>query len=566
MKFIIILFFLSSIFSQISGQSRPERLGMREFDLLNYEGAINYFERIDNKSVDVKRKLAQSHFFLNNINEALTYFAEVASSDQTTPEDFWNYAQALMSQERYQDAKQQLERFYQTAPSDSRAFMYQRAGDFVAEIRSKASNIDIKHLRINQDSQDFGPVYYRNQVVYASTRITDLPDRGIWSGNKLPYLSPYIADKASDGELLNPRPFLADLLLRDFHVGPIAIDHSEEIMAVTVNYGADNKAGKTINLQLLVSYFIDGKWTDLKPVPFNNPEYSVGHATFTPDGKTMYFASDMPGGKGGIDIYKVDLLDNKQWSTPVNVSEINTEGNEMFPFYHKDDILFFSSDGHVGLGGLDIFYSQITDGKFSDIINIGYPVNSSRDDFSIVIDNEYKTGYFASRREGSLGNDDLYHITFREPFIDKPVAMPPVTEIIVAPPPTPEPEKDYKPGDLIEINPIYFDFDKSDIRPDAARELDKIIAVMNVNPTMVLELGAHTDCRGTDAYNVLLSKARMHASLQYIKDRINNPERITGFFYGKTRLINRCDCSEEPPCTETEHQLNRRTEFIIISM
>ena len=565
MKFIIILFLLSSVFTQTFGQSRPERLGMREFDLINYEGAINYFERIDNKSVDVKRKLAHSYFFLDNINEALKYYAEVTSSDQTIPEDFWNYAQALMSQERYQEAKQQLERFYQLAPSDSRAARYHHAGDFVAEIRSKASNIDIKHLRINQDSQDFGPIYYRDQVIYASSRLTDIPDRGIWSGNKLPFLSPYIADKASDGELLNPRPFLADLLLRDFHVGPIAIDHSEKIMAVTVNYGVDNKPDKTINLQLLVSYFVDGKWTDLKPVPFNNPEYSVGHATFTPDGKTMYFASDMPGGKGGIDIYKVDLLDNEQWSTPVNVSKINTEGNEMFPFYHKNNILFFSSDGHVGLGGLDIFYTEILDDEIQEIINIGYPVNSSRDDFSIVIDNEYKTGYFASRREGGLGNDDLYHITFKEPFIEKPEQ--PVAEIVVSPPPVPaEPEPTYKPGDLIEINPIYFDFDKSDIRPDAARELDKIVAVMNENPTMVLELGAHTDCRGTDTYNVLLSKARMHASLQYIKDRIENSERLVGFFYGKTRLINRCDCSEDPPCSEAEHQLNRRTEFTIISM
>ncbi len=569
MKFIILLFLLSSVLSQTFGQSRPERLGMREFDFFNYEGAIKYFERIDNKSVDIKRKLAQSYFFMNNTNEALTYYAQVASSDQTISEDFWNYAQALMSQESYPEAKQQLERFYQMAPSDSRATMYQQAGDFVTEIRSKASNIDIKHLKINQDSQEFGPIYYRNQVVYASSRLTDMPDRGIWSGNKLPYLSPYITDKASDGELLNPRPFLANLLLRDFHVGPIALDQNEEIMAVTVNYGIDNKTDRTINLRLMISYFVDGKWTDLKPIPFNNPEYSVGHATFTPDGKAMYFASDMPGGKGGVDIYKVELLDNKQWSTPVNVSEINTEGDEMFPFYHTDDVLFFSSNGHVGLGGLDIFYTEIIDGEFSEIINMGYPINSSRDDFSIVIDKEYKSGYFASRREGSLGNDDLYYFTLKEPLIEKIVEEPPVVEM-VAPPPgistAPEEPATYKPGDLLVINPIYFDFDKSDIRPNAARELNKIVEILNDNPDMTIELGSHTDCRGTDNYNVLLSLARMNTSLNYIKKRIVKPERISGYFYGKTKLMNHCDCSEDPPCSEAEHQLNRRTEFTIISL
>jgi outer membrane protein OmpA-like peptidoglycan-associated protein len=565
MKFIIILFLLSSFFTQTFGQSRPERLGMREFDLFNYEGAINYFERIDNKSVDVKRKLAQGYFFLDNINEALTYYAEVASSDQTIPEDFWNYAQALMSQERYQEAKQQLERFYQSAPSDSRASRYHQAGDFVSQIKSTATNINIKHLKINEGSQDFGPIYYRNQIIYTSSRGVNIPDRGIWSGNKLPYLSPYIADKDTDGELLAPRPFLPDLLYRDFHIGPVAIDKNEKIMAVTVNYDIEKKVNKTVNLQLLVAFFIDGKWTEPQPVHFNSPAYSVGHATFSPNGNTMYFASDMPGGKGGTDIYKVELLENRQWSDPVNLSEINTEGNEMFPFYHQNDILFFSSDGHVGLGGLDIFYTEIIDGEIKDIINIGYPINSSRDDFSIVIDNEYKTGYFASRREGSTGNDDLYHITFKEPLIEKPEE--PVAEIVVLPPPVIEdPEPAYKPGDIIEINPIYFDFDKSDIRPDAARELNKVVTVMNENPTMVLELGAHTDCRGTDAYNVLLSKARMNSSLRYIKDRIENPERLVGFFYGKTRLINRCDCSEDPPCSEAEHQLNRRTEFTIISM
>lgn len=534
--------------------------------MFSYPTAIEYLERVRKKSVEVNRMLAKSHLFLKNNEQAIAYYEEVVGSDERIAEDHWEFAQALMGLERYAEARTQLQRFYSMAPGDSRAARYQQAGDFVRDIRAKESNITVKHLRINGDHQDFGPIYYRDQVVFASSREDGAPDRGLWSGNELPYLLPFVADKATGGELSNPRPFLPSLLKGDFHVGPISMTRDENMMAVTVNYEKDKKSDQTVNLKLLVSYFVDGRWTDLEPVPFNDPNYSVGHATFTPDGKTMYFASDMPGGKGRTDIYKVSVPVNGNWGTPQNLSAINTEGDEMFPFYHERDLLFFSSDGHVGLGGLDVFYAEVDNGQYREVTNMGYPINSARDDFSIIIDKVFKSGYFSSGRASSTGNDDLYHFMLIEPL--QPIEEPVVEAVIPEPEPEPEPipEPVYEPGKLIEINPIFFNFDKSNIRPDAAVELDKIVEVMNEHPDMVVELGSHTDCRGTDRYNELLSIARMESSMRYIKERITDPNRLTGFYYGKTQLINRCDCSEEPPCSEAEHQENRRTEFRIVSM
>ena len=565
MKTTITLFMLLLISSQVFAQSRAERLGRQEFEMFSYHTAIEYLERVRNKTDDVHRMLGKSHLFLGNLEEAVNYFDELVRTGEPKAEDHWDYAQALMQMERYAAAQTQLQRFRTLAPNDSRAIRYAEAGDFVAEIQAMESNITVRHLRINGEHQDFGPIYYQGKLVFASSREDGAPQRGLWAGNRLPFLRPFIADKAANGELSNPRLFLPELMKGDFHVGPISMNRAEDIMAVTVNYEKDRRSGETVNLMLLVSYFIDGQWTDLEPVPFNDPDYSVGHATFTPDGKTMYFASDMPGGKGGTDIYKVSVpRDNGQWGTPQNVAAINTEGDEMFPFYHERDLLFFASDGHVGLGGLDVFYAEVDNGQYRDITNMGYPINSSRDDFGIIIDKDFLSGYFSSRRASGFGNDDLYHFMLAEPL--QPIEEPVVEVVTPQPQPQPEPQPVYEPGVKIEINPIFFDFDKSNIRPDAARELDKIVEIMNEHPTMTVELGSHTDCRGTDRYNELLSLARMESSMHYIKERITNPDRLTGFYYGKTQLVNRCDCSEQPPCTEAEHQENRRTEFVIVSM
>lgn len=562
-KFFLLLLMLAMV-SQADAQMRAVRLGQAAFKQYDFEGTIEYLERVKKPSSETIRMLGQSHAFLGNLNEASSYYSTLADSKDVIASDFFEYSQVLMALEKYEEAIVQLNKFHEIAPDDSRAIRYKQAGDFVGEITSQESDIEVKHLKINGLHQDFPSAIYRDELVFASSRIDGTEKRDTWTANRLPYLRPFIATKTADGELSSIRQFLPTLLSGDFHVGPVAISAQEDMMAVTVNYPKKKGQKGSVNLQLLTTQFVDASWSELKPVPFNNPEYSVGHAAFSPDGKTLYFVSDMPGGKGGTDIYKVDIIENGRWSQPQNMSMLNTEGNEMFPFVY-DNYFFFSSDGHVGLGGLDVFYMQFENGTPGEVVNMGSPINSSRDDFALVIDKNLKTGYFSSRRKEGIGNDDIYYFSLKMAIPDEPIKVEPVAAI-PAPSPEPKPEPTYKPGMLIEINPIYFDFDRSNIREDAALELEKVIKVMNDNPDMVVELGAHTDCRGTEGYNLMLSRARMNNSMSFIKEKITKPERLSGFFYGKSQLLNRCDCSEDPPCSEDEHQLNRRTEFRIISM
>ena len=481
----------------------------------------------------------------------------------------------------------------------------------------------------------------------------------------------------------------------------------------------------------------DSTWSTETPFLYNNDEYSVGHPTLSYDGSKLYFTSDMPGGLGGTDIYVCEKQSNGRWSKPQNLGEgINTEGNEMFPFINsKEGILFFASNGHHGLGGLDVYMSYDRNGKFEKVLHMGAPINTSKDGFAFFTDKDMKYGYLSSNREGGKGDDDLYGFDILKPFKvtyyvrgralsleNKSTPIPGskvqlkdsnnnvIAESVVGDDGKyefeVELEKDYqlfgektkyfprstsfntndmkgevierdvylekdpdislyclimekgtsnpienvhiilldnftnneflnlktpvtgdfkkaltgkkigerlsyqvkleapgylgktltfnyeitKPGQinmhefldikldklevgtdigkLIDINPIYFDLNKSNIRPDAATELDKIVKVMKENPTIEIELQSHTDCRASKAYNQALSDRRAKSSAKYVQEHIDRASRIYGKGYGESQLVNKCECegSKKVPCTEEEHQQNRRTEFKIVKM
>jgi uncharacterized repeat protein (TIGR01451 family) len=641
MKTFTLIFFMLLVTSLSYGQSRHERLGNREFDVYNYPGAIERFEQIGDQSVDVQRKLAYSHRFLGNLNKARDYYALVAASEERTASDLWEYAQVLMALEQYEQAQQQLAVFYELAPGDSRTQRFRQAGDFVTDIRAKVTHIKVTNLDISNINQDFGVVFYGNQVVFASSRQTADKPRDTWPANNLPFLLPFMADTAAKGQLRNPRPFMPQLFRGDYHIGPVAFNPAQDMLAVTVNHEPKRRSGETLNLKLLTSRLGDEGWSKPEPLPFNNPEYSVGQASFSPDGRTMFFISDMPGGKGGTDIYSVSVDAQGVFGTPRNLSDINTEGDEMFPLLHKNGKLYFSSDGYPGLGGLDIFHADHDAGRFTNITNMGTPINSSGDDLAIFLHEDAESGYFSTRRPGGKGNDDIMHFyldmpeprlaltktpnpgTFRLPgetivytllvrntggaaihdlVVEDPLTGLSVTVGTILPGASREFSETYvvresdieatkivnvatakglapngdeisvraealvELRDFIDVGPIFFDFDEYNIRPDAAAELDRVVRVMNDYPNLVIEVGSHTDCRGTREYNEELSENRARSTVQYIRERITNPGRITGKGYGESRLINRCDCNEDPPCDEDAHQENRRSEFKIIRL
>ncbi|MDP1815774.1 MAG: OmpA family protein, partial [Leadbetterella sp.] len=380
----------------------------------------------------------------------------------------------------------------------------------------------------------------------------------------------------------------------------------------------------------------DEKWTDVVELPFNSDEYSVAHPTLSLDEKTLYFASNMPGTIGQSDLFRVSINTDGSFGTPENLGpRINTEGRETFPFISGDNELYFASDGHPGLGGLDVFTAKTkADNSFYMIQNVGEPVNSKQDDFGYVIDSKTSTGFFTSNREGGVGYDDIYKFKELKKLIctqtlsgiatdqdtGQPIAGAKVSLLdsnfkllketitddkgfysfevacgetyyvriekegyetqegkVIIPERSGKTEhklqmgKRNKPIDvgtdlakILDMPIIYFDLDKSVIRRDAAFELEKILAVMEQYPKMKIDVRSHTDSRQTANYNQKLSDRRVKSTIAWLVQNKIQASRLTGRGYGESQLVNKC--ADGVKCTEEEHQANRRSEFVIISM
>ncbi|MTH14816.1 OmpA family protein [Flavobacterium sp. LC2016-01] len=372
------------------------------------------------------------------------------------------------------------------------------------------------------------------------------------------------------------------------------------------------------------------KWENVKELPFSSDNYSVGQPTVSKDGKKLYFVSDMPGTIGSADIFVVDILGKDKYSNPRNLGEkINTSGREMFPFI-TDKALYFASDGFLGLGGLDVFESHLNNEIFENPVNLGAPLNSSMDDFGYIVNEDTNKGFVCSNRKTGKGDDDIYsferscvqsidgyvfdaisnkkipgaivtlknnenqklqetvskidgtfefseNIECRTPYTieaakdnfttsTKAIVTPEnsgITEVPIGLDPALIERKD---GLLkIKIGIIFFDLNKSEVRYDAAIELNKVVLLMTQYPTVVIKIESHTDSRADDQYNLELSDRRAKATRDYIIAQGIAPERIeSAIGYGETKLVN--NCSNGVPCTEAQHQMNRRSEFIITKM
>ncbi|MCF7559301.1 OmpA family protein [Sabulilitoribacter multivorans] len=385
----------------------------------------------------------------------------------------------------------------------------------------------------------------------------------------------------------------------------------------------------TNNLKIYRATLINGKWSNLTDLSINNKSYSTGHPTLSPDEKTLYFVSDKEGGYGQTDLYKVAINNDGSLGVPVNLGQrINTAGREMFPFVAKDSTLYFSSDGYFNnnFGLLDIYKSDLLKKGIADeviIENLGPIFNSGYDDFAFFTNDDEKSGYLSSNRPDGKGSDDIYAfitekclqsiagVTYDvltnvaisgvkvQLFDDEGNELDVTTssedgiyifenidcektykligskirhesdskEVITTNIPDDEIKADlYLTPFDININPIYFDYDKSFIRPDAAEELDRVVQVMNDYPKMIIKIESHTDSRGRDAYNLALSNRRAKSTRDYIMSQGIDSSRIeSAIGYGETQLINRCTNEFRNICSEEEHQLNRRSRFIIVN-
>ena len=492
----------------------------------------------------------------------------------------------------------------------------------------------VKNINVNTEYADFGVAYFgADSVVFSSPRTKKSIIRNIWKPNEQPYLDLYVGAIDGGSEIVGKHKVKGTVNTR-FHEAVVAFTKDLKTVYFTGNNYYNNiiknDVDGTLRLQLYkAAVSANGEWTNVEKLPFNSDQFSTGHPALSPDDKKLYFISDGLESIGKTDIFVVDINADGTYGTPKNLGPtINTKEKEEFPFISDDGILYFSSTGHSGLGGLDIFASRIYDTSISESLNLGAPINSANDDFAFILKQD--KGYFSSNRGEGAGDDDIYSLKVlsplkiectqivtgvaknkdtQKPLIDAvielldnngnklqsittkfdgifnfEIACNSSYKIVGAKPDfiknektieakndevrgglnislelTPEEVKEKK---ILNINPIYFDLNKSNIRPDAARELDKIVDLMKKNPTIIVESRSHTDARGKDESNLLLSDKRAKSTVEYIISKGINPDRISGKGFGETELLN--ECANFVKCTKAQHQINRRTEFYIV--
>lgn len=730
-KSIIILSIISFFSLNSIAQSPSVKAANKLYSAKLYTQAIPKYEsalKKDSTNADVLNNLGECYRLTNNNRGQLICYGKLVKTGKAEEVHKLYYGQALMQAGKYDDAKKYMEEF----KGDKRG---EELAKGITNLQKFAKNADayaLKEFQYNTPQNDFSAFTFLNdKIVYTSnqTRSSWISRKHGWTGNN--YCHMYMTEKNEFGEYDTPAMFIAEYVPK-FNDGPFCASKDGHNIFFTRN--STNKKDKSSDgsqkLKIMQATILNDNLQSMMVLKFNNNEYNCAHPAISADGKTLYFSSDMGGGQGGMDIYYCKLDAGGAWGTPINMGDkVNTKGNEIFPSITEDNVLYFASNGHEGLGGLDIYESKIRDDKAGKVYNMGKPVNSEFDDFAYNLNSEGKKGFLSSNRKSGGMNDDIYHVDVlrkvargktvnfivkdknsqeilplttiklntdsfttnekgefqtvleedvnyalvvkKEKYFDiqdsistkssteeeeftKTVELEKDPNLILLAGiydaktgagiedvkikikdlavsndfvllktekngEYKQPIKGKKIGDkllylvtiekegyvtktlnftyditkegeiqmnellaltigkvevgmdlakMIDIKPIYFDLGKSKIRPDAAIELSKVVAIMKEYPAMIIELGAHTDCRGAAAANLKLSGARAVAAAAYIVKSGIDKTRITGKGYGESKLLNTCGCEGKvkSTCTEFEHSQNRRTEFIIVKL
>ncbi|WP_406826498.1 OmpA family protein [Pedobacter sp. KACC 23697] len=619
----------------------------KEYELFNYSKAIDLYEQAYKKkeTLHAAERLANAYALVYNYKQAESWYAITTKMPGSSTDNILRYAKALQQNSKYSEAKVQYLNYIDKKKdvSEKQQAIWIASCDSALKWIKNPKKIELFNQKtLNSPQSDWGAVKYEKGVVFTSDRSNSKlhvsenrpflkfdgsrePDKKVygWTGNG--YLKLYF--KSSSNDSLQLFPIKAGTR---YHVGSASFTADGNTMYFTLTRITDElerlkKRPTTVNVEIFSSTKgSDGVWGEPVSFAYNNVNaYSVGDPFITTDGNSLYFASNMPGGLGGTDIYVCLKTDAGDWGKPINLKEVNTEGNERSPVFDEKDNFYFSSDGRVGMGGLDVYQALRESGSIGQIENMGYPFNSPQDDFGFSLNEKGGIVYLSSNREGGLGSDDIYTIdqkmilSFKlegrvfdkgnnQPITGALVTLAKVNGTILKTE-TDEngayrfnlskeseynvsAEKTNYRSDVenlatiglttsgvltqnlylepivinkaIKLENIYYDFDKWNIRADAAIELDKLVKIMTDNPTIWIELGSHTDSRGKDAYNLNLSQKRAESAVAYIISRGIDKNRITAKGYGETRLLNKC--GNGVACSEEEHQLNRRTEFKIV--
>ena len=608
-------------------------LGDKNMEQLEYvKAAKNYEKAIGKKSnIVAQKKLANTYRLMNDTKKGVDAYAKVIGQSNAEPIDKFYYAQMLIANKKHGEAAVILREYLKSNPGDKLAETMLKSCEVPQVFMKDSAKYTVTNAKIGNVTEFYGPVQYKDGLVFSASLDGKGKDKVPQSGKS--YYKLYFTKKDKNGSYTTPEKLSGNINKNKLHTASATYLKDGSV----VYYTASNTDGlsKSELLENLIGLKINkdsisgGNYVKGSEFPFNSKAYSVGHPALTPDGKTMYFISDMPGGQGGTDIYETKW-ENNNWTQLKNLGDkINTAGNEMYPFVDSLGNLYFSSNGHKSFGGLDIFKVVKNGNEWGQVENMNYPINSTKDDFGYMAYSDQKTGFLSSNREGS---DKIYEFILQASKVNiagkivskidgKPISRAKIeitdkarnttdtiysaedgTYSYVLAPNTDfditvskdgyfsqsedistnnqvgDMTKDFTLEELVKdkpvvideandkgVRPIFYDYDKSEIRSDAFEPLNKLAKQLKDNPNITIELSSHTDCRGTDNYNQDLSFRRAKSAKNYLVNKGGvkaNRIKIKG--YGETKPVNKC--VDGVTCTDEEYQANRRTEFKVIEI
>lgn len=701
-------------------QKLKNRMVDRYAEVFDHAKAAEILEKLDAQgkaTPDDLRRLAETYKKMGDPVKAENAYTRLMATGKQTPDDILAYADQLRANGNYKVAMDWYGNHNALRPDDARSKAYVSDPGFFDRTMADSSRGTIRNVPINSPQADLGMSILDELLLFSSARGEGAGGRRTYKWDGEHFLNLYSALlKGESAE--EPMVMRKDVNSR-YHDGTVSYDAKAKRMYYTrnnINSGVLSKSQRgELNLGICYTDVVTGEfgqpeWSTLVMWEHNDPEHSNGHPAVSPGGERLFFVSDRPGGSGGTDIWFCEKMGDT-WGAPQNMGpKVNTAGNEMYPFLRADSTLFFSSNGHPGLGGMDLFSTRLGPDGPGKVFHLGYPMNTRFNDHGIMLIND-STGFFSSDRPGGMGSDDIYGCTIRPPMVymagrvidsvtrepiegvsivlkggdgqhvkrytlesaeggrfsmnaeyhDRyllvanmngyyQVEMPvmtdddPLTEIVVemvkydyaavgtifhgetgeplaavaviltdgngnviAETVTDAtgryqfplmPDSDYrikaektdffkqsakittkgKPSaaittdmrlfplvvdQVVRLDNIFYDFNKADIREDATLELDKLVATLQENPIVKIELSSHTDCRGKDAYNLSLSQRRAKSAVDYIISKGIAKDRVVSKGYGKSKPSEDCKCEE---CTEDQHQNNRRTEFKVLAL
>lgn len=646
MKSIITLFitiiFAGVSFAQNESNVSPQKystefeIGEDYFNTYAYRVAIKHYLRAyekDSSSHIIKLRLAQSYFFMRDMEDA-EYWANLVLGDGYVPtsQQVYFYIEILASNQHYDEAAYWYNKHIVSdtlIDSTKKARMRNFLNDPSTE--GKGKNIQIEPININSTCSDLGANYYGKRIVFSSGRRPSVDVKKVFKNDHVDYLKLYYAELDSNKIYKDPKLFDSHINTQ-YHQGPIAFyDNDTKVIYTQSNmvkrrfFG--KKAGRSesgeVNLELYMADYVDGTITNIIPFEYNSNSFSTGHPTVSADGKKLIFSSDRPDAIGGADLYICYRIGDHSWTPPKNLGpKVNTTGSELFPFLHGN-VLYFTSDGHKGNGGLDIYGINLINDEPQELSHLEYPINSSYDDFGLVT--KYgREGFFSTNRGNPL-DDEIYiyeyikeippltvHVsaidTVDSIYLDKPritiedtssgeylipmknvgdtvyqYVLEPKTNYLVSAQHSGYfitdsifysgdsisglnewlvPLQQIKANVSIEIPNIYFDFDKSNLRDTSRIQLNSLISWLEENPTVKIQLSAHTDSRGNDEYNMALSQRRAQAVVDYLVESGISEDRLEAKGFGASMPLIDCLTLD---CTLDDFQKNRRVEMKVIS-